>query len=162
MRIAVLSDTHLHAADPWFEAFYARHLAPADAVLHCGDITGASVLHYLTQHPNFHAVAGNMDRYGVADSLPGKSELLLDGVHIGLTHGFGFPWPISQHLPAAFSPGTQLICFGHTHVYQDNMVDGVRVLNPGSLTSPRQGPCSMALVHVDQGTIVDVEKVIVE
>lgn len=160
MRIAVISDTHLPAPDSWFEEVYAAHLAPADAVLHCGDITGPPLLHYLMQHPEFHAVAGNMDRYGVADDLPGKRELVLEGLKIGLIHGFGFAWPISRHLTPAFSPDLDLICFGHTHVFKDTVVDGVRIINPGSLTSPRQGPKSLALVHAQDGKIARVEQVV--
>lgn len=146
-------------ADDWFEDIYAVHLAPADAVLHCGDITGAPLMHYLMQHPRFHAVAGNMDRYGVADELPGKRELTLEGLHIGMVHGFGFSFPISHHVPAAFRPGVQLICFGHTHVFTDVEINGVRVLNPGSLTSPRKGPRSLAMVHADNGRVEHIEMI---
>lgn len=162
MRIAVLSDTHLPDATPWFEKVYTTHLATADVVLHCGDITGAPLLHYLMQHPEFHAVAGNMDRHGVADELPGKRELSLGGLRVGMTHGFGFSWPISQHLPQAFSPDLHLICFGHTHAFKDTEVDGIRILNPGSVTSPRQGPPSLALVHANGERIEKIERIFLE
>lgn len=162
MRIAVISDTHLQSASTWLEDIYEQHLAPADAVLHCGDVTGAPLLHYLMQHPEFHAIAGNMDRYGLDHELPDRRELELDGLRIGLTHGHGFPWPISKHLPQAFSPDLDLICFGHTHVFKDTVVDGVRIVNPGSMTSPRQGPRSLALVTANGREIKDVEQIILD
>lgn len=162
MRIAVISDTHLQNAEGWFEKVFVAHLAPADAVLHCGDVTGAPLLHYLMQHPEFYAIAGNMDRYGLDRELPDKRELELDGLRVGLTHGFGFPFPISKHLPQAFSEGLDLICFGHTHVFKDTVVDGVRILNPGSMTSPRQGPRSMAMVQAKGRQIERIEQVVLE
>jgi len=70
MRLAVISDTHLDQPSAWFERVYTRHLASADALIHCGDITGASLLHYLMQHKNFYAVAGNMDAYLAGSDLP--------------------------------------------------------------------------------------------
>lgn len=160
MRIAVLSDTHMSDADGWIDTLYARHLEPADAILHCGDFTGAPLLYYLMRHPGFVAVAGNMDRYGVTGDLPARRELTIDGVSIGLTHGDGLPWPLAENLPAAFSPEVQLICFGHTHKFQDTTVGGTRILNPGSVTSPRSGPRSLAMVHTDSGSIVEIEKIV--
>jgi len=162
MRIAVISDTHLQQANDWFEAVYERHLASADAVLHCGDLTGAPLLQYLMQHPEFHAIAGNMDRYSLGHELRDRRELDLDGLRVGLTHGDGFPWPISRHLPQAFGSDLDLICFGHTHVFKDTVVKGVRVVNPGSVTSPREGPRSLAMVHASGREIEKVEQVVLE
>jgi len=39
MQIAVISDTHMDAPPHWLDAVYAKWLAPADHLVHCGDIT---------------------------------------------------------------------------------------------------------------------------
>jgi predicted phosphodiesterase len=41
MRLAVISDSHLSIPDDHFERVYDRHLAGADALLHCGDMVSA-------------------------------------------------------------------------------------------------------------------------
>ena len=86
MRLAVLSDTHLSEPTPWFAAVYARHLAGADMVLHCGDTTGVSLWSFLLQHPRFEAVAGNSDSYDLAAELPPLLERDLCGLRLAVTH----------------------------------------------------------------------------
>jgi uncharacterized protein len=163
MRVAVLSDTHMQGADAWFEAVYERHLAPADVLLHCGDITGEPLLDFLWQHPAFYAVAGNMDGWTLRDALPPTRVLELEGLRIGMAHGWGFHGPnIGRSVAQALGPGIDLVCYGHTHVFAWEEYDGVRLLNPGSLTGPRKGPCSLAIVTLCQGGAPEVEKVVVE
>jgi predicted phosphodiesterase len=57
MRLAVISDTHLSGPDEAFQTLYGAHLAPAPFLLHCGDMVGASVYHYLCRHRVFCACA---------------------------------------------------------------------------------------------------------
>ena len=152
MRVAVLSDTHLVSPDHWFEEVFQRHLAPADVVLHCGDVTGHDVLYYLMGHPAFYAVAGNMDGWVLSDDLPPTRRLEFEGVRIGMAHGWGFHGPdIGASVVRSFAPEVDLVCFGHTHVYQWSECNGVRVLNPGSVTKPRQGKRSLAMLTLEKG-----------
>jgi len=82
MRIAVVSDTHLSAPTDWLERAYATYLAPADAVVHCGDMTGRSAWSFFLQHPCFYCVQGNMDDYQLAVDLPPRLELELAGLKV--------------------------------------------------------------------------------
>lgn len=146
MRIAVISDTHLFEPSPRLEAVFAEHLAGADAVLHCGDMTGRSAWFFLCQHPNFFAVAGNMDDWALARELPGRLALSLDGLTIGLAHGHGLSGrPLSRALAESFGPGYDLLCFGHTHTAEHAVYGGVHVVNPGSLASHESTP-TLALI----------------
>ena len=104
MRVAVLSDTHLVSPDHWFEEVFQRHLAPADVVLHCGDVTGHDVLYYLMGHPAFYAVAGNMDGWVLSDDLPPTRRLEFEGVRIGMAHGWGFHGRILEPVWSGPSP----------------------------------------------------------
>lgn len=162
MRIAVLSDTHMQDANEWFDAVYTRYLEPADAVLHCGDITGAPMLYYLIRHPHFYGVAGNMDRTGPTSDLPMLREMIIENIRIGITHGAHIHSPIAENLPQAFTTEQHLICFGHTHKYLDTTVGNTRILNPGSVTSPRGGVRSLAIVHAEDSKITEIEKVDLE
>jgi hypothetical protein len=150
MRLAVISDTHLEQPSAWFERVYALYLAPADALIHCGDITGQSLLHYLMQHKRLYAVAGNMDGYLSGGGLPGTLGLELEGVRIGVSHGYGSKSGAARRVADAFGPGYDLICYGHTHVAAVDAYRGVILLNPGSL-EPGRGEPSLAFVTLVKG-----------
>lgn len=133
MRLAVVSDTHLSAPTPWFEAVYARHLAGADMVLHCGDATSFSLWSYLLQHPRFEAVAGNSDAYDLAASLPAILERAIDGRRVVVVHGWGPRPGLSHRLAEALSDRADVLFFGHSHAFEDTTIGATRLINPGSL-----------------------------
>lgn len=133
MRLAVLSDTHLSAPTPWFEAVYARHLAGADMVLHCGDATSFSLWSYLLQHPRFEAVAGNSDAYDLASQLPQKLEFSLGSLRVAAVHGWGPRPGLSERIATVFAGQHDLIFFGHSHAFEDVTYGATRLINPGSL-----------------------------
>lgn len=132
MRLAVLSDTHLGEPSPWFEEVYARHLAGADLLLHCGDATGFSLWSFLVQHPNFLAVAGNSDAYDLAATLPQKVELPLPGIRATAVHGWGPRPGLAERIARVFVGRYDLVFFGHSHAAEDVVYDGVRLINPGT------------------------------
>ncbi len=159
MKLAVVSDTHLDQPSPWFMDVYERFLAPADVLLHCGDFTGPAVLWFLQGHPRFYGVAGNMDHELYDEGLPGKRELDLDGVRVGMVHGWGLGGDLVRGVPQVFGEGFDLVCFGHTHRYACERSGRVTVLNPGSATASRHGPPSLALVSVAPDKSLLVERI---
>ena len=62
------------------------------------------------------------------------AQMLVDDVELYLTHG---------HLwnPEKLPPLREgsVFLFGHTHVKQDKMIGGIRCLNPGSISIPKDG-----------------------
>lgn len=62
------------------------------------------------------------------------SQLLLDGKTFYLTHGH-------HHNPDNLPPLPEgsVFLFGHTHVKMDEVRSGVRCLNPGSVSIPKDG-----------------------
>ncbi|MEA5090070.1 metallophosphoesterase family protein [Solidesulfovibrio sp.] len=147
MRVAVISDTHLRAPTPWFEDVYARHLAPADRLYHCGDHAGYGLWAYLLQHPGFEAVAGNSDSYDLAAELPPLLERDLCGLRLAVTHGWGMRQGLAERIAKAFAGRYDLVFFGHSHAAQDVTIGGTRLVNPGSL-SPGG---SFALLECEEG-----------
>lgn len=134
MRLAVVSDTHLRAATPWFEAVYEKYLAPADMVLHCGDHTGYALHAYLLQHPDFAAVAGNCDGYDLAMELPPLLERNVCSLRLAVTHGWGPRPGLSARIAKALAGRFDVIFFGHSHATEDTQYGPTRLINPGALT----------------------------
>jgi len=161
LRVAVISDSHLEDPSEWFSTLYGRHLAEADVLLHCGDITGWQVLHFLDAHPRFHAVAGNMDTHLYHAGLPGKLELELNGLRVGIAHGWGFGYELAREVVASFGPGFDLVFFGHTHIYECTRFGNTTALNPGSCRAPRGGTePSFALVTLGPERSLAVERIV--
>ncbi|MFW5734944.1 MAG: metallophosphoesterase family protein, partial [Oceanidesulfovibrio sp.] len=156
---AVLSDTHLGHVDSRFNAIYDTYLAPADALLHCGDIVAPTVLHHLMMHPDLKAVAGNMDYWSTREMLTDTVSFEAEGYVIGAVHGWGSGQGLAERVATAFGEGYDLLCFGHSHIFEHTVINGVHMVNPGSVTQPRKGPPSIAYIHLERGEPLRVEMV---
>lgn len=134
MRIAVIADTHGKLPPPLIEA-----LRPADEIWHLGDFCDPDTLAATRRiGPPVEAVLGNND-YGLR--LPLERELSRGGHAFRLIH---IPPP-----PARIG-GDGFLLHGHTHVPRDEMVNGVRVLNPGTIGKPNKGaPPAYAWLEID-------------
>ncbi|MFP4212925.1 MAG: metallophosphoesterase family protein [Desulfohalobiaceae bacterium] len=147
MRIVVLSDTHLQEPDQDLIQVQESILEDADAVLHCGDITGYDVWSCLSSHPRFYAVRGNMDMGTWAQELPQIRLLELWGLRVGLMHGHGVQLD-QEALLRCFQQEPDLVCFGHTHRrYWAQGPAEVRFLNPGSFSLPKGSRPGFALLQ---------------
>ncbi|MGL1863285.1 MAG: YfcE family phosphodiesterase [Pseudodesulfovibrio sp.] len=154
MKIAVISDTHLGAPAGWLDCVYEKWLAPADYLVHCGDITTPEVWSYFMQHDNFLCVRGNCDwdPQLVAELEPMLS-VKIGPLTLGVTHGWGPRPQVSVKVAQAFGPSYDLVCYGHTHARDWSIIDGVQLLNPGSLGESR----SLAMVTVSQDGDMECE-----
>jgi uncharacterized protein len=148
MRIAVISDTHLHSPSRQVVELFEAAMLKADVLLHCGDITGEQTLALFMTHPRFHGVAGNMDDWAVQSTLPQRTVITVNGLRIGIVHGWGLGTDLHLRVEAAFHGGTDIICFGHSHrrtlIRQES---GPLLVNPGSLTSARDGLSGYAVIE---------------
>jgi len=145
MKIAVISDTHMGTPPEWVDRVYAKWLGPADALIHCGDITSVEAWSYFMQHDNFICVRGNCDwDQQLVDQLEPMRTVRLGPLTVGATHGWGSRSQVPVKVAQAFGPGYDLVCYGHTHKRDWSVVEGVQLLNPGSLGESR----SLAIVTV--------------
>lgn len=157
-RVGLLSDSH-GRAERTERAVDALRAAGADLLIHAGDIETEQVLDCLAGH-NAHIVWGNCDwdsagleRYakGIGISVHGDAgEIEVDGTRIAFTHG---------HLPAALrtamASGARYLVHGHTHERRDEVVDRVRIINPGALHRAR--PFTVALLTPTSGELRTIE-----
>ena len=72
--------------------------------------------------------------------LPREDEILLEGHKIMVTHGhnYGVSMDLYGVSEEAAARGCEIVCFGHTHKPVVEKKNGVLVINPGSLSFPRQ------------------------
>ena len=134
MKVLILSDTHGYN-DTMYEVIDRE--TPFDMLIHCGDLEGAYDELRTKVNCTLHVVAGNndydpdMDRVRVFDI--GKYKAVL-------THGHRYRLysDLSPLFYLAVENHADFVFFGHTHVPMIKEEGPVTLINPGSLTYPRQ------------------------
>lgn len=134
MKILVVSDTHGRDRD--LERAVERE-APFDRLIHCGDVEGREIFIEALADCPCCIVAGNNDFFC---DLPREQEIMVGGKKALVTHGhyYGVSIDLSGIADEARSRGCEIAFFGHTHKPVVAQKDGVLVINPGSLSYPRQ------------------------
>ncbi|MFP4625571.1 MAG: metallophosphoesterase family protein [Natronomonas sp.] len=161
--VAIVSDTHLyHDAPESIPEWVVGRIGTADHVIHAGDfVTGATQSYFERLADDLVAVRGNADVSDV--NLPEVATLEVDGVTFGVTHPMGIgdasvdpgAYEAAVLDPIRERAGPDVIAVaGHTHRVIDTVVDGVRLLNPGSVTGALPADrATMLLVTVDGGDV---------
>jgi putative phosphoesterase len=111
----------------------------ADAIVHTGDFTAASVLADLERFAPVTAVQGNMDDGDLRRLLPVRTTAELEGIRFGLVHDGGPAHGRHERLRELF-PDCDVIAYGHSHnpeVWRDS---SGWIFNPGSPTERRRAP----------------------
>lgn len=134
MKILVVSDTHGHTKN--LERVLEK-VGDIDLFIHCGDLEGGEdYIRALAEVPCY-MVAGNNDWFS---DLQREMEISVDDYRIWITHGnnYGASMGPERLLEEAAARNVDVVMYGHTHrpliEYQDNIV----IVNPGSLSYPRQ------------------------
>ena len=130
MKIGVLSDTHLTRVSPTMKQLVKTYLNDVDLILHAGDMVGLPLYEFL-QSQAVEAVQGNMDERNLKAILPSKKTLTLDGVKIGLIHGWGAAQGLEGRLVPEFD-GIDCLVYGHSHIPANHRPGGILFFNPGS------------------------------
>ena len=147
MRIAVISDTHDRVP-----AKLPGRLKGADEIWHLGDVCDPMVLGEIEQlGPPVRVVLGNCDSHF---AWPLALELEREGVKFYLTHIPPSRAPDFAKATSGRPAGPDVILHGHTHVPRDEVIGGVRWLNPGCITRPRGVPPTFAWLTVEGGKLV--------
>ena len=134
MKILVVSDTHGHTKN--LERVLEK-VGDIDLFIHCGDLEGGEdYIRALVDVPCY-MVEGNNDWFS---DLQREMEISVDDYRIWITHGnnYGASMGPERLLEEAAARNVDVVMYGHTHrpliEYQDNIV----IVNPGSLSYPRQ------------------------
>ena len=154
MWVGVLSDSHgeVNRAEQVVQA-----MGDIDLLIHAGDFYQDALYLSTKFKVPVHAVVGNCDR-----CVPGPHEEVLElcGRRIYLTHGhlYSVKSGLLRLEYRVREVGAEMVIYGHTHVPQNEVVDGIRYLNPGSVALPRlQGQASYALVKLETGAPISAD-----
>lgn len=148
--IAVISDSHGSLRN--YSLFRSR-IGQPDALWHLGDCAEDAPLLAQRMNCGYVSVRGNCDPFSDA-----PLKQIIDWHHrrFLLLHGHTVSGRLNL-LYLAKEQRCDAILFGHSHVPSAECVDGIWMINPGSLSRPRssEGP-SMALLTLDDA-VFDVQ-----
>ena len=156
MRIGVIADTHIPERAETIPLKALNDLKTCDLILHAGDLVSPEVLTDLRKiAKQVKAVWGNMDPPQVRSQLPEKEFFTLEGVKIGLTHGYGPPLKLINLTASIFKKEKpDIIIFGHSHHPINERKENTLYFNPGSLTDKIFSPYnSYGILEIDSGKI---------
>jgi uncharacterized protein len=144
MQIVLVSDTH--GRNEVFAQLRERHPL-ANAYLHAGDSETDPM-----NLDGFASVQGNNDYYS---THPEQVVLDLGGVKVLMVHSHQYH--ASNRIPGliarAKKAGATWVFYGHTHIFRVDQVDGITLVNPGSLWRNRDfTPESYALITLSDTT----------
>ncbi len=146
MKILVVSDSHRKHE---YLNIAIDYIKP-DRIYHLGDAEGSEGRFMAKTDAMLEIVRGNCD---LNSDLP-RDVVMSVGKHVVmLTHGHAYhvDYAYDSLVAAAKEKGADYVLFGHTHVPVLTEIDGVTLLNPGSISRPRQHDRkpSYAVIEVD-------------
>ncbi len=148
--IAVIADTHMPKGKRALPAECVARIRAADALIHAGDFSAASVLAELRELcPVVLGVHGNVDDAELRRELPETLSLEVGGRTVAIIHDAGPRQGRLNRLRARF-PEADAVVFGHSHLPLREEDGGIQIFNPGSPTERRRAPeASMGLLHLE-------------
>lgn len=134
MKILVVSDSHGRDQDV---KGVIEQVKDFDLLIHCGDVEGGEdYIRAITDRPVI-MVAGNND---FRSDLPLQEQVEIGDYRILVTHGHHFfvNMGVETLEEYCIQNGFNVVMFGHTHKPYLEIGEEVTILNPGSISYPRQ------------------------
>jgi uncharacterized protein len=146
--IAVIADTHMPKGRRELPEECVARIRAADALIHAGDFSAASVLTELRELcPVVLAVHGNVDDAELRRQLPEALEVEVGGRTVAVLHDAGPSKGRLERMGVRF-PDADAVVFGHSHLPLHEEADCFQIFNPGSPTERRRASRpSMGLLH---------------
>lgn len=146
-RIMIISDTHRRLRN--LETALSNE-GEIDKLIHLGDYEGDDDVIAQMCGCEMLIVPGNMD---FASPYPREIETELAGKKVLLTHGqsYGVTLDLRTIEEEARARGFDIVMFGHTHRPVIQTSGDVCLINPGSISFPRQqeARCTYIMLEID-------------
>ncbi|MCD8201171.1 MAG: metallophosphoesterase [Clostridia bacterium] len=153
--ITVVSDSHGNRAI--FERL-ATQFSESDYIFHLGDTSADGKILEGRYPGKTYILNGNCD--GTFPQGEDEMTLQIEGVTIFMCHGhkYGAKSGLTKIYARAKEVGATLALYGHTHKALETELDGVTILNPGTLSRYSYNSYAYVIVSGDKFTckIVDV------
>lgn len=154
-KILIISDTHkLHKN---LDIVLEKEL-PADCIFHAGDVEGREWEIEFGYGCQTYIVRGNNDFFA---KLPSEVEIQMNGHKIFMTHGHADLVTMTlEHLKRkARAKQADIVIFGHTHKPYLEFEKDMVIMNPGSLSYPRQSNRlpSYIVMEIDENGKISAE-----
>ena len=137
-KCLVISDTH---GDNRAMMAVIEKEKPFDILIHCGDVQDNLAAILGTQEYGYFAVRGNCDMFSYAED---ERCVKLGYYNVFVTHGHRYQvnYRDSALIRVGRKAHADVILYGHTHVpeIKEDKESGILIVNPGSLSRPRQVP----------------------
>lgn len=154
MKILIVSDTHRRDENL---KMVIEQQVPIDMLIHLGDAEGSErfIADWVNPECRMEMVLGTNDFFSLLDK---EREVVIGSHKALLTHGhyYGVSMGPEGLVDEAKSRGCDIAMYGHTHRPFLEEIEGVTVLNPGSLSYPRQEgrrPSYMIMTVEEDGTM---------
>lgn len=159
VTVAVISDSHIPERAGAIPPSFRQRVADADHVIHAGDFTDPATLGTVRElaGDRLTAVYGNMDPRNL--DLPAVATVDIGGMAFVVTHGTGDLETYERRVAEVVreqADADAIGIAGHTHEVLDEVVDGVRLLNPGSVTGAAPAERATMLELAVEGGTLDV------
>lgn len=145
-RIMIVSDTHKRLGNLYEAIDREGHI---DQLIHLGDLEGDEEVIEDMAACEVLMVPGNNDYYSQASR---EIETQIAGKNILLTHGHYYYVSLDLQTirKEAIARGMDIVMFGHTHRPLIQVEDEITLINPGSISYPRQqdGKCTYIMLKV--------------
>jgi hypothetical protein len=153
MQLGILSDTHDNLLN-LLAALEIFREQGTDTLIHCGDLTGLEMISHFSGFRIIYTF-GNMDFS--TGTIKKRIEKMCEDNFAGLVFKGQFEnIPVAathSHIEGELSAlissqHYKWVFHGHTHKKRDEIIHGVRVVNPGALGGLVKGPRSICIVDL--------------
>jgi putative phosphoesterase len=152
--IYAISDTHIPERALELPRKFAENIKKEDIIFHAGDFTSIKTYRELENLTFLYAVCGNMDCPEIKELLPSKKIIELTGFKVGLIHGSGSPFNLTEKVYKEFNEKLDLIIFGHSHTPYNQKKGETLLFNPGSCAGNLLSwQKSYGIIHMEEGRI---------
>ncbi len=136
MILGILSDTHDRLARA-ARAVAALVAGGAEALVHCGDLTGPAIVRACGGLPSYYVFGNNDDdedalNRAIAEvggvGLGRGGEVALGGRRVAVTHGHSI-----REVNRLAADAPDYLLYGHSHLLGDERRGPTRWINPGAL-----------------------------
>lgn len=134
MKILIVSDTHRHNTNV---LDVVEKVKPIDLLVHCGDIEGSEDIISQAAGCPVQIVQGNNDFWS---AMPREKEFMIGEYKVWLTHGHNYYVSMNYETikQEARSRDVDIVMCGHTHKPVVDISPDLTLINPGSMSFPRQ------------------------